>query len=76
MTDLKKPVTRTVGDLVVEISALGVRYREKGRRTWFGPIRHGALYLQLVQAEVAAARREKQQTRKVRKVSRGLLSVG
>lgn len=70
MTNLEKPVTRRVGDLVVKIAAEGVYVREARRRHWYGPVGWGYILLQAAKAtadEVVASRPRRH------RASRGLL---
>lgn len=75
MTALTRPVRRSVtaprsGNLVVEITAEGLRLREKGRRTWFGPAPWGALYVALARMEADARRAAKAAEKAAKAASR------
>lgn len=74
MTTLTKSVRRSLeaSDLVVEMAPVGIRMREKGRRTWFGPIPWARLYLILAQAEADARRRARPLPARA---ARGLISA-
>ena len=69
--DRSRPVRRVVpteksGELVVWLTPEGLRLREKGRRTWFGPISFGQLYLELVRREIEARKRARRAKRRGR----------
>ena len=60
MTDLRAMVRSVpAARLVTELTPQGIRMREKGRRTWFGPIGWSQLYLEIVRREIDAKRRAK-----------------
>jgi hypothetical protein len=56
MTTLTKAVRRTLldRDVVVEMTPQGIRMREKRRRSWYGPISWGRLFVQLARLEADA----------------------
>jgi hypothetical protein len=77
MTILTKPVRREVvavglpkgkggqpRALIVTIAREGVYVREKGRRTTFGPLSFGSLYLRCAEVQAYAIRRERAEKRK------------
>lgn len=69
-TKLDKPLTREVprDDLIMKFAPEGVYAREKGKRSWYGPISWTKVYYQCVQVQVndnLAARAEKKRERKV-----------
>ena len=77
MTYLAKPVVRhhvtlQGAALVVTLAPEGIYYREKGRRTTYGPLAHGYLFQKAVEQHVLGQERDKPK-RKL-KVNRGLLS--
>ena len=57
--------------LVVRITPEGIEIREKGRRTWFGPISWPQLHLEIVRRTVDARRRAKEKAKKEAKAARG-----
>lgn len=67
-TELRQPLTRKVGGLVITLTPEGVYTREVGSRTTFGP-----LPLAWIHQRAALAAAESRKPR--RKVSRGLLST-
>ena len=77
MTSLTRNVRRTVhgarGDLVIELTPAGVRMKEKGRRTWYGPGSYDALLSMLAKQEAAHSLETKR--RRPRRLTRGLLST-
>lgn len=74
-TRLAKKVSRVVetrldGPLVVTLAPEGVYVRQKGRRTVYGPIGYGKLYLDGARLYVAEVKRQKAEKRKVRALLR------
>ena len=73
MTELKRPVRRETLDsyrgrpIVVELTREGVRVKEKGRRTWFGPYTYRQLFARLAQLEGDRIIRERKAARKAKK---------
>lgn len=64
---LRRVKTEKSGELVVWLTLEGLRLREKGRRTWFGPISFGQLYLELVRREIEARKRARRTKRRARR---------
>ena len=76
-TKLTRPVTRVVdtrrsGEIVVTMTPAGLMFREKGRRTTYGPLDTGALYVLAVRQHVEAEKRAKAAARKARRIARTL----
>lgn len=74
-TKLTRPVARVVstrrsGDLVITLTPEGVTLREKGRRTTYGPLDPGALFVMAVRQYVDAEKRRKAEARKARRAAR------
>lgn len=54
-------------DLVVQLTAEGMMIREKGRRTWYGPLEYDWLLQKGAEALANQVRREKLAARKARR---------
>ena len=73
MTRLEKVVRRETDDryagrpLIVELSRDGIRVKEKGRRTWYGPYPVVTLFKRLGQMEADRIVRERKARRKSRR---------
>lgn len=73
MTGLDRAVRRETPDryagrpLVVELSRDGIRVKEKGRRTWYGPYPVITLFKRLGQMEADRIVRERKAARKARR---------
>jgi hypothetical protein len=75
-TRLTKPVRRVVttrrsGELVITLTAEGLTFREKGRRTTYGPLDPGALFIMAVRQHIDAEKRRKAEARKAARAARG-----
>lgn len=69
MTILEKAVRRQLGDrdVVVEMTREGLRMREKGRRTWYGPYPWGRLFVQLARMTADQKIAERKARRRARR---------
>lgn len=72
MTILEKAVRRQLADrdLVVEMTREGIRTREKGRRTWYGPFPWGKLHLTLARMTADQRVAERKAERRARRGAR------
>ena len=68
-TKLTTPVVRedTRDHYIITVAPEGLYLREKGRRTTYGPLTYGRLYLQAVRAEIERRKVEKKRQRRARK---------
>lgn len=74
-TALTRPISRLVhsrreGLLVVRLAPEGLYIREKGRRTTYGPITYGMLFVQGAHLYAIEQKRQKAEARKQRREQR------
>jgi hypothetical protein len=58
------------GDLIVSVSAAGISIREKGRRTWYGPVPFGAVMLVGARMKAESVKRDRVAAKKARRALR------
>lgn len=72
---IKREVTDVTGNpYTIEIAAEGVYIREKGSRTTYGPVGWSLIYLKGGEMKARQHRSEQDTNRKIRRVTRNLLS--
>lgn len=62
--------TSHFGDLVVKMTSEGIYTREKGKRTWYGPVSYNHVHMAGAKLAVEEKRRERRMGRSMRKAIR------
>jgi hypothetical protein len=67
---LREVLAPRTGRVVVKLEPVGISVREVGRRTWYGPMTYGSLFVLLARLTADMKRAERRKARKAGKARR------